>query len=304
MNMNCNSTCAAIFLPEWLRLPCRWNAHQFVGRCRPDSSTAALESGRHRRKRARDHTPVAAGESRVFGEQLGPTRASRAMAIVHIAVFDALNAIDGRYDSYSGLPPAPDGTSSGRHDHLGRPTDTLVALFPSQAPIMDGYLEGGPGMRSHPGSPRHGGSAARASGLPPPRSSRLGDDGSAIRRAPSRHRVHPRGRAGAIAPGTRSAEVRSRWERTGARCVPFVLRSVERVPGPAAARQPRARGLRRGFRRDEDPGGRRHRPAVHFGTPRGDVHRHLLGLRWHAKSVRAAPSVQPGRGSDRRPDAA
>lgn len=36
-----------------------------------------------------DHTPLAAGEDRVFGEQLGPCRASRAMAIVHIATCNA-----------------------------------------------------------------------------------------------------------------------------------------------------------------------------------------------------------------------
>src|SRR5262245_23348192 len=42
-----------------------------------------------------DHTPVAPGENRVFGEQLGPGRSSKAMAIVHIAVFDAINAITG-----------------------------------------------------------------------------------------------------------------------------------------------------------------------------------------------------------------
>src|SRR6266404_2025206 len=39
-----------------------------------------------------DHTPVASGEHRTFGEQLGPGRASRAMAIVHVAIFDAINA--------------------------------------------------------------------------------------------------------------------------------------------------------------------------------------------------------------------
>src|SRR6266513_2134992 len=49
-----------------------------------------------------DHTPVAPGETRVFGEQLGPGRASRAMAIVHIAIFDAVNAIVERYQSYTG----------------------------------------------------------------------------------------------------------------------------------------------------------------------------------------------------------
>src|SRR5437868_5806131 len=40
-----------------------------------------------------DHTPVAPGENRVFGEQVGPVRAARAMAIVHIAVFEAVNCI-------------------------------------------------------------------------------------------------------------------------------------------------------------------------------------------------------------------
>ena len=48
-----------------------------------------------------DHTPVAAGESRRFGEQLGPGRSSRAIAIVQIAAFDAVNAITGGYRSYT-----------------------------------------------------------------------------------------------------------------------------------------------------------------------------------------------------------
>jgi hypothetical protein len=39
-----------------------------------------------------DHTPVQDGESRIFGEQLGPGRASRAMAIVHVAIADAVNS--------------------------------------------------------------------------------------------------------------------------------------------------------------------------------------------------------------------
>ena len=58
-----------------------------------------------------DHTPVASGEDRIFGEQYGPTRASRAMAIVHIAIFEAVNAIAGGYQSYTGLPPTPTDTS-------------------------------------------------------------------------------------------------------------------------------------------------------------------------------------------------
>src|SRR5207344_2437126 len=58
-----------------------------------------------------DHTPVKPGETRVFGEQLGPGRSSRAMAIVHIAIFDAVNAIAGGHRSYTGLAPARDETS-------------------------------------------------------------------------------------------------------------------------------------------------------------------------------------------------
>src|SRR5436309_2977867 len=50
-----------------------------------------------------DHTPVGPGETRVFGEQLGPGRASRAMAVVHLAMFDTYDAMIGRYKTYSGI---------------------------------------------------------------------------------------------------------------------------------------------------------------------------------------------------------
>src|SRR4051812_44486045 len=50
-----------------------------------------------------DHTPVAPGENRVFGEQIGPCRASRAMAIVHIALFDTIVAVMGEVQSYTGV---------------------------------------------------------------------------------------------------------------------------------------------------------------------------------------------------------
>src|SRR5271156_5208104 len=58
-----------------------------------------------------DHTPVQPGEDRVFGEQYGPARSSRAMAIIHIAMFEAVNAIRQRYESYTGLPRATDPAS-------------------------------------------------------------------------------------------------------------------------------------------------------------------------------------------------
>jgi hypothetical protein len=88
-----------------------------------------------------DHTPPGPGEDRVYGEQLGPTRASRALAIVQIAVFDAANAIAGGYQGYTGLRRAPADASVdaaiARAAH-----DTLVALFPSQAERLSAlYLE-------------------------------------------------------------------------------------------------------------------------------------------------------------------
>ncbi|MGH9159298.1 MAG: vanadium-dependent haloperoxidase [Vicinamibacteraceae bacterium] len=79
-----------------------------------------------------DHTPVAPGENRVYGEQLGPGRASCAMAIVHIAMFDAVNAIVGRYASYATIPPAPPETSLAAAVAQAA-HDTLTVLFPSQA---------------------------------------------------------------------------------------------------------------------------------------------------------------------------
>src|SRR2546423_6341947 len=86
-----------------------------------------------------DHTPVAPGENRVFGEQLGPGRASRAMAIVHVALFDALDAVVGGYTSYTG-PQAGPGTISVDAAISQAARDTLIATFPSQTATFDAYL--------------------------------------------------------------------------------------------------------------------------------------------------------------------
>ena len=83
-----------------------------------------------------DHTPVAPGENRVFGEQFGPCRASRAMAIVHIAMFDALDAIYGGYRGYTNIRPAPAGASA-QAAIAQAAHNTLAALFPSQTPQFD-----------------------------------------------------------------------------------------------------------------------------------------------------------------------
>jgi len=109
------------------------------------SSSAALDSLRHWNQVAIDasgvdHTPVQPGENRVFGEQVGPGRASKAMAVVHIAMFEAVNAIEGGYVSYVGLAPAPENASL-RAAIAKSAHDALVHLFPSQTEAFDEELE-------------------------------------------------------------------------------------------------------------------------------------------------------------------
>ena len=84
-----------------------------------------------------DHTPVQRSDGqRVFGEQIGPARSSRAMAIVNIAAFEAVNAIDRHYVSYTGLAPVSGDVSIdaaiARASH-----DAQRWLYPSQAPRLD-----------------------------------------------------------------------------------------------------------------------------------------------------------------------
>ncbi|HEY4490964.1 MAG TPA: vanadium-dependent haloperoxidase [Acidobacteriota bacterium] len=86
-----------------------------------------------------DHTPVAPGEKRVFGEQLGPGRSSRAMAIVHIAMFDSINAIAGGYKSYTRIARAPSDASIEAALAVSA-HDTLIILFPSQKKSFDKLL--------------------------------------------------------------------------------------------------------------------------------------------------------------------
>ena len=147
-----------------------------------------------------DHTPVADGEARLFGEQLGPARASRAMAIVHIAIFDAVNAIAGRYRSYTGIPPAaPRRHLDGRRDraggarHAGRP----VPVAESDLRRRSSRTTSTP---STAGGRRQRGIDARATRRrrdpAPARERRIG-----ARRTARRHRVHHEPDAGQVAPG-------------------------------------------------------------------------------------------------------
>jgi hypothetical protein len=61
------------------------------------------------------------------------------MAIVHLAIFEAVNAIAGDYQSYTGLPHAPHSTSMDAAIAQAA-HDTLVALFLSQQASCDAQL--------------------------------------------------------------------------------------------------------------------------------------------------------------------
>jgi hypothetical protein len=86
-----------------------------------------------------DHAPPFVGGAQVVAEQLGPTRTSRVLAIVHIAIYDALNAIYQRYPGYSG--PLPAFADSSPDAAIAQAThDTLVALYPRQANQLTDWL--------------------------------------------------------------------------------------------------------------------------------------------------------------------
>ncbi|HEY5883652.1 MAG TPA: hypothetical protein VIT88_03150, partial [Pyrinomonadaceae bacterium] len=86
-----------------------------------------------------DHTPVPIGDPRIFGEQLGPARAARAIAIVHVAIFESINAIKGGYESYVGVPRAK--SSASVDAAIAQAAhDTLNALFPSQSAACTAIL--------------------------------------------------------------------------------------------------------------------------------------------------------------------
>jgi hypothetical protein len=86
-----------------------------------------------------DHTQPGPHDGHVFGQQLGPGRSSRALAIVQIAAFDAANAIEGGYQGYTGLPKAPKETSM-EAAIAQAAHDTLVAMFPTQSASFDEAL--------------------------------------------------------------------------------------------------------------------------------------------------------------------
>jgi hypothetical protein len=89
------------------------------------------------------------------GEQTGPTLSSRALAIVHLAIYEAFaRIVDNQaklpfYLSQNALPPPPQNASPSAAV-AGAAHKTLSELFPSQRPFFDLELAGA-GDKSNPG---------------------------------------------------------------------------------------------------------------------------------------------------------
>jgi hypothetical protein len=76
----------------------------------------------------------------VVNDQVGPTRSSRALAIVHVAMFDAWNSIHKNFTPY--LTQAPNHNKASDVAAVAQAAhDTLVALYPSQTALFDIALD-------------------------------------------------------------------------------------------------------------------------------------------------------------------
>jgi hypothetical protein len=90
------------------------------------------------------------------GEQMGPTLSSRALAIVHLGMYDAFAGITNnpaQLPRYISNPPSPGGATPEALSAAvaAAAYTTLVALYPSQKPFFDGIFEG----EADPASPAH-----------------------------------------------------------------------------------------------------------------------------------------------------
>jgi hypothetical protein len=96
-------------------------------------------------------------------EQIGPTSSSRALAIVHLAMYDAYAGVandPANLPRYIPAPPAPPGASTGAAVAAAA-HGTLSSLYPSQKPFFDVMLTG----VGDPTNSGHGFGMAVAQGL-------------------------------------------------------------------------------------------------------------------------------------------
>lgn len=69
-----------------------------------------------------------------------PTRASRALAMVHVAIFDAVNGVFATHQPYLVSPAAPEGASA-EAAAIAAAHIVLISLFPNQAATFDAARE-------------------------------------------------------------------------------------------------------------------------------------------------------------------
>ena len=243
-----------------------------------------------------DHTPVAEGDPRIFGEQIGPGRSARAMAIVHIAMYDAVNAIARRYRSYTNIPDAsPDASMTAAIGQAAH--DTLVAMYPSQKAHCDEVLAAElakiPDGRAKTDGIRVGQRAARAilalrtSDGSDHKEPLLGTDFITSDR-PGKWRQDPISEL-PVALGAHWGEV-----------TPFVVRDVTRfrVPPPPAMNSRQYTEAYNEVKRLGGDGVKTRTRRTEDQTNAG----HLLGLRRHAKPLCPAAPLQSDRAADCRSD--
>jgi hypothetical protein len=81
---------------------------------------------------------VAADHTQGSPQQGGPTRSSRALAIVHAAMFDAANSIAGDFTPYATFQPISGASLDAAVAQAAH--DTLAELYPAQAPLFAAKL--------------------------------------------------------------------------------------------------------------------------------------------------------------------
>ncbi len=86
-----------------------------------------------------DWDDVLAGAIRADVTQPGPTKVARNMAMVHAAIYDAVNSVDGRFQPYHLKVPVAPGTSA-EAAAAQAAYQVLVNLYPAQAATFDAAL--------------------------------------------------------------------------------------------------------------------------------------------------------------------
>ena len=100
------------------------------------ASDTARTPAKHRHGNAVVHWNTIAGEAFAPSQGTNPMAQSRTLAILHASIHDALNAIDGRYASYTpGLASAPKASADAAVAASAR--EVLVKLLPDQAALVE-----------------------------------------------------------------------------------------------------------------------------------------------------------------------